>query len=77
VTGCSVEGCDRSHHARGRCKPHYERWYLSAAFEPLPPDPALLPWAPGPEYPVRFAGPYCLSCGQSSGHWTGCPEATS
>ena len=26
MTTCTVEGCERTHHARGWCPPHYKRW---------------------------------------------------
>lgn len=26
MNGCSVDGCDRQHHAHGFCQAHYGRW---------------------------------------------------
>ena len=26
MTTCTVEGCERQHHAKGWCGPHYKRW---------------------------------------------------
>lgn len=40
LKGCSVEGCDRSHEARGLCKPHWKKWRRWGT--PTPEKPNLL-----------------------------------
>lgn len=27
MNGCTVNGCDEPHEARGMCRTHYQRWY--------------------------------------------------
>lgn len=37
VNGCAVDGCDRTHWARGWCQMHYKRWWRTgdpSAFRP-------------------------------------------
>jgi len=35
--GCSVEGCERPHEARGWCSAHYERWRKDGTVRPAVP----------------------------------------
>lgn len=37
---CSLPGCERKHCARGMCRPHYQRWYVTGSTELVPREPA-------------------------------------
>lgn len=41
---CSIEGCDRKHHSRGWCKPHYYRWWRTGHPDGMSNNPVRRFW---------------------------------
>ncbi len=66
---CSIEGCEKTAHARGFCPMHYQRWRLHGSTD-TPPPAVYAPWKHGTSQGYRYHGCRCAQCKQWRSDYT-------